>query len=334
MVTITEIAEKAGVSPATVSRVLNGKVSVSEEKRRLVNHWIVKLGYKPNHVAQTLVGKQSFLLGVVVTDVSNPFFADTVRVLQQQAFLRGYSIVLCNTNAHMDVERQHVSSLLRRKVDGVLIVPSDPASPGLRSLRADRIPTVVITQQHPHFDSVSVDHAQGGAMVAAHLVSAGHTELVYFGKHGDSKFQGFQTEALARGLSASNVRCVEVEYSNFERSVADEHAREFFRSPEGKSVTAVFALNDFIAMSVINAAEDAGFRVPEDVSVVGFDNTYLSMMHRPAITSISQPIEEMGIRATDLLYRRMEDGDRPVESILLHPSVILRDSSSREVQNR
>lgn len=330
MVTITEIAKKANVSPATVSRVLNGHTSVSEEKRRLVNRWIVKLGYKPSHVAQTLVGKKSFLLGIVVTDVSNPFFAETVRALQHHAFLRGYSIVLCNTSSQEGIERQHITSLLRRNVDGVLIVPASPNSPGMRALRADGVPTVVITQQNAAYDSVCVDHREGGAMVAAHLVSAGHTEIAYFGQETDDKFEGFRAEAISRGIHSDSVHCVHVDYTSLERAVSDEHAKHFFASELGRKVTGIFALNDFVAMSVVNAAQDAGLSVPDDVSVVGFDNTYLAMMHRPALTSVSQPVDELGSRALDTLYWRMENKKAEYEAVCLHPTVIVRKSSSRE----
>lgn len=332
MVTITDIAEKAQVSPATVSRVLNGKVAVSEEKRRLVNHWIVTLGYKPNHVAQTLVGKKSFLLGMVITDVSNPFFSEMVRVIQQLAFQRGYAIVLCNTAMQSDAERQQVCSLLRRKVDGVLIVPSDPEAQSMRALKTASVPTVVITQQHADFDSISVDHQQGGAIAASHLLSSGNTELAYFGNPHDEKYIGFRKEALSRGLPAEAIHCMDVKYESFDRSAVDQQIRAFFSSEVGRRVSGIFALNDFIAMAVINAAEDAGFSVPRDVSVVGFDNTYLAMMHRPAVTSVSQPIEEMGTRAIECLYRRIEGESGPPEAIQLHPTVVVRESSTREVK--
>lgn len=331
MVTITEIAEKAQVSPATVSRVLNGKTMVSEEKRRAVNHWVSKLGYKPNHVAQTMVGKKSYLLGVIVTDVSNPFFAEAVRALQQNAFLRGYAIVLCNTNAQPNIERQQVNSLLRRKVDGIIIVPSQPTSPTLKTLISEKIPTTVFTQQNPLFDSVSVDHSLGGAMAASHLVTSGHTTLAYFGKKNDSKFAGFRKEALSRGIDPVNIYCIETEYFNFETSSAYNRAKSFFQSEEGKHVTGVFALNDFIAMSVIKAIEDTGLKVPDNVGVIGFDNNFLSLLHRPALTSIAQPIEEMAAQALFLLYQRMIDTDKEIDSVVLHPSVIIRESSSQQI---
>ncbi len=331
MTTIKEIAHRAGVSPATVSRVLNGKAWVSEEKRRVVNEWVTQLGYKPNQVAQTLVGARSFLLALVITDVSNPFFADVVKLLQQEAFLSGYSILLCHTNAAADIERQQVDSLLRRQVDGVVIVPAAVDSPGVRKLQQANVPTVVITQQHPELDSVSVDHEAGGAMVASHLVSAGHTDLAYFGKSTDAKFQGFQREAQATGISPECIACVEIEYGSVETVEIEGSVKRFFETPQGRRTTGVFALNDFVALAVLNTAADCGRSTPADLSVVGFDNSYLARIHRPSLTSVAQPIQEMAHRAVELLRRRItEDEPGGHCTTLLQPRVVVRGSSSQE----
>lgn len=331
MTTIKDIARHAGVSPATVSRVLNGKAWVSEEKRRAVNEWITRLSYKPNQVAQTLVGTRSFLLGVVVTDVSNPFFADIVKLLQQEAFLSGYSIVLCHTNAAPDIERQQVDSLLCRRVDGVVIVPAAADSPGIRKLRQGNVPTVVVTQRHPEVDSVSVDHETGGAMVAAHLVSAGHTHLAYFGKPSDAKYRGFRREAQATGIAAEDIACVEVEYDSVETVDIEGEVKHFLESPEGRRTTGMFALNDFVALAVLNVASDCGRSTPTDLAVVGFDNTYLARIHRPSLTSVAQPIQEMAHRAVELLRRRIAaEGSEERSTSLLQPRVVVRRSSSCE----
>ncbi len=331
MTTIKEIAQRAGVSPATVSRVLNGKAWVSEEKRRVVNEWITQLGYKPNQVAQTLVGTRSFLLGLVITDVSNPFFADVVKLVQQEAFLSGYSILLCHTNAAADIERQQVESLLRRQVDGVVIVPAAVDSPGVRKLQQASVPTVVITQQHPEIDSVSVDHEAGGAMVASHLVSAGHADLAYFGKSTDAKYQGFRREALATGISPERIECVEIEYGSVETVEIEGGVKRFFESSIGRRTTGVFALNDFVALAVLNTASDSGRSTPADLSVVGFDNSYLARIHRPSLTSVAQPIQEMAHRAIELLRRRLaEEEPAGHRTTLLQPRVVVRGSSSQE----
>ncbi len=319
------------MSPATVSRVLNGKAWVSEEKRRAVNEWITRLGYKPNQVAQTLVGTRSFLLGVVITDVSNPFFADIVKLLQQEAFLSGYAIVLCHTNAAEDIERQQVDSLIRRQVDGVVIVPCRAESPGIRKLRQAEIPTVVVTQQHPELDSVCVDHNAGGAMVAAHLLSAGHTRLAYFGKKQDAKFNGFRREAAANGVSPDRIPCVKVDYDSVETIDVESTVRRFFDSEEGRQTPGVFALNDFVALAALNTAAEYRRRTPGDLSVVGFDNTYLARIHRPSLTSVAQPLQEMAHRAIELLRRRLAgQGDNEPNLTLLQPRVVVRRSSSRE----
>ncbi len=339
-VTIKDIAQRANVSPATVSRVLNGRVWVSEEKRRAVNEWITKLGYKPNQVAQTLVGTRSFLFGLVVTDVSNPFFADIVKIVQQEAYLSGYGVVLCHTGASREMERQQIDSLLRRQVDGVIIVPSAPDAPGLVKLRKAHVPTVVVSQHHPGFDSVSVDHEAGGVMVAAHLLSAGHTSFAYFGKPDDAKLAGLRKEALSHGVSSDHIACVEVDYDSVETVDVEAAAKEFFHSATGRATTGIFALNDFVALAVINAAAECGRSTPEDLGVVGFDNTYLARIHRPALTSVVQPIPEMAHQAVELLKRRLnaagpgsENSVAEPNAVLLHPRVVVRKSSSSRAES-
>lgn len=332
MVKLSDVAKKAKVSPATVSRVLNGNTVVSEEKRRAVQYWAAKLGYKPNNVAQSLAGKRSFLIGLVMTDVSNPFFIEIVQSVLRHAYLQGYAVVLCNTDTNQDIERQQVSSLLQRQIDGVVIVPTSSDAPALKSLLANHIPTVVITQKHERFDSVSVDHFLGGGQVASHLVSSVHTPLAYLGRADDEKFLGFKQRALEMGIPDNAIKCIDFAYTHFNGEQIDAQMKEVFQSPAIEGIKGIFALNDLVAIAAVNAAVEQGFRVPEDLAIVGFDNTYFSMMHRPSISSVAQPIEEFGARTIEMLTRKiMSLGDKSIETVRLHPRIIVRKSSSREV---
>ncbi|HBO36633.1 MAG: LacI family DNA-binding transcriptional regulator [Sphaerochaeta sp.] len=331
MVKLTDIAKKAEVSPSTVSRVLNGNTVVSEEKRRAVQYWVAKLGYKPNNVAQSLAGRRSFLLGLVMTDVSNPFFSEIAKSVLHHAYLQGYSVVLCNTDTNQDIERQQVSSLLQRQIDGVIIVPTSPDAPALKSLLSNHIPSVVITQKHDQFDSVSVDHFLGGEQVASHLISSANTHLAYIGSPLDEKFLGFKHRALQMGIAENCIKCIDFTYTHFNRERIDEQMKEIFQSSVIEGVQGIFALNDLVAIAAVNAAVEIGLRVPEDISIVGFDNTYLSMMHRPSISSVAQPIEEFGSRTIEILTRKiMALGDKTVEMVRLQSRIIVRRSSSRE----
>ncbi|MFP4363048.1 MAG: LacI family DNA-binding transcriptional regulator [Spirochaetia bacterium] len=331
MVTIKDVAKRAGVSPATVSRVLNGKGWVSEEKRRLVNEWIVKLGYQPNQVAQSLISKRSYMIGVIITDVSNPFFGEIVRSVQMEAFKIGLSIVLYNTDTDAELERRQVDSVLRRQIDGIMIVPCKKESVTMRIISRAKIPTVVITQEHDKFDSISIDHLKAGADVAAHLISNGYSKIVYIGAKTDKKYIGFYNQAIQMGLANEDIDVIEVCYSSQDLSSIYDQVKKQFLDYAKKQV-GVFALNDIVALTVIDVITDIGYHIPEEYCVVGFDNTYLSRVHRPSLSSVAQPISELGHRAVDILSQRIENPTKKIEHITLHSRLVLRQSSSLEVK--
>ena len=189
MATMEEVAKKAGVSQATVSRVINGNPSVSFETRQNVMRWVRKLNYQPNLTAQTLVSKQSYLLGMILPDISNPYFSEVLKIVEQEASLNGYNIIFCNSGDNIQKERHSINILRGRQVDGLLIVPVDSNASHLKTLRHTNIPVVAITRDVDQFDSVSISHRHGGALVANHLLEIGHTSIGFIGSREEEKFQ-------------------------------------------------------------------------------------------------------------------------------------------------
>lgn len=330
MATMKEVAEHAGVSLATVSRVLNGSTAVSMDRRRAVMDWVRKLGYHPNAVAQALVGKRAYLLGVLLPDVSNPFFAEILEQIETYAFSHGYNVIIGNTGGSGARAHDYADSFISRQVDGMLVCPvTDRERKWTDRLRAF-CPVVSVTQAIDDIDSVLVSMQDGGKIVADHLIRLGHERIAFLGSEDDPKLEGLKSQLIQNGVSFSQEAVLSE--SPWEKTVpADAYAitKDYFRSERSRGITALFAFNDYAAIGALHALQDLGLAVPEDVALVGFDNTYLSRQTRPPLTSVSQPTEDIGRLALDILFDRMEgdDGEEP-KLVSLQPRLIVRESTA------
>jgi len=329
MATIKDIAKKAGVSSATVSRVLNGHPCVRPEVRRTVMEWVEKLGYQPNFVARGLATKKSHLIGVIIREISNPFFAEVVQAIEEAATQNGYSIVLCNTNGNLQREKESVAILLSRQVEGLLLVPAFEEETYLRSLRNKRTNVVIITLPSKWFDWVAVDHREGGRIVAKHLIGLGHTEFAFVGKEEDEKFKGFCEELEKAGLRIPQENLLKTKGCGELTSHEAYHRLREYMTKYGKPrFSAIFAYNDLAAFGVMQALEEVGVKVGKDVALVGFDNTFLANLVRPSLTSVAQPTAEIGRIGMELLLKRIRGvcDDRPT-GISLQPRLVVREST-------
>lgn len=330
MATMEEIAKKAGVSQATVSRVINGNISVSSELREKVMFWVRKMDYQPNATARSLVNNKTNLIGVLVPDISNPYFSEVVQAIEEEAEKNGYNIILCNSTGNIAKEKKHIKTLQSRQVDGILMVPTDQREPHIKKLKSSSKPIVVVTQILADVDSVAVDHVRGGFLAARHLIDLGHTSFGFIGGHDDVKFKGFLQGINASGLVFDKKNLIEstgwLQLSNHN---AYNKVKEYLKKNKGKVLaTAFFAYNDLAAFGVIQALEDYGYKIPEDIAVMGFDNTSLATVSRPALTSISQPTQSIGRMAIDLLIKRISSNQKNEGSeILLEPRLIIRETT-------
>lgn len=183
-----EIAKKAGVSQATVSRVMSGNPSVNPEIRMAVMEWVRKLDYQPNVIAQSLASNRSLLIGVIITDISNPFFSDVIKAVESEALKYGYSIILCNTDWNLDKEKKYINILRSYNADGILIVPTNPEDKYFKTLKNMETPVVVITQDVKGFSCISISHYNSGKEVAKHLIKMGYSKFVFMGDEKDEKY--------------------------------------------------------------------------------------------------------------------------------------------------
>lgn len=331
MATMNEIAKKAGVSQATVSRVINGSPSVSPETKALVMEWVRKLDFQPNQAAKALVSNRSHLIGLVLPDVLNPYFTDIIYHVEKIAAYNGFNILFSNSDGDVNRELEIMKGLRSRQVEGLLIGFTDGKSLIKEELRESPLKTVVITQDHAGFDCVAVSHVTGGQIAAGHLIESGCDRFIFQGNVEDGKYKGFIKGLKEHGVDDSLIEIIDMGHIWYHTSQkAYNNGLKYLEQNTPKGKTGVFAYNDFCALGFMNAARDLNRKIPEDYSIVGFDDTYICQAIRPMLTSISQPKEEIGRIAINLLLDKIDNKlstERKAESVLLAPSLVRREST-------
>ena len=328
MATLKEIAQKAKVSQATVSRVLSGHPVVKPETRQNVLYWAKKLNYQPNAAARSLAGSSTNLLGIIFPEIANPFFSEILDALEEAANFEGYQILLNCTHKSIDREKNILNELKRHNVDGIITIPvsSDDSAQYYKALN---LPVVVITKQMEGFNSISVSHYQGGQKIAQHLHSLGYQKVGYVGPVNQStssiKFQGFRDFIAEHDMELSDVIETPVP-ATIDSLVMYQTTKEYLNSYSLRS-QALFANDDVTACDVIRALSEKGYSVPGDVAVIGFDNSLLAKKMYPSVSSLSQPLHEIGQQAVHLMLRILNGEQTEVSSYLLDTRVISRDST-------
>lgn len=321
MVTRDDVARRAGTSTAVVSYVVNdGPRRVSAPTRARVLRAIEELGYRPNGFARALRSTRSRLLGLVVPDNSNPFFAELARVIEDEAFSRGYLLLLGNSTEDDQREAAYVREFLELRVEGLLLISSSDVprtatdTPTMQALRGARTCTVILDRAITGIDAafLSVDNAGGGYMATRHLLEHGHRKVTCLaGPSGN-----LPAEARTRGWR----RAMREAGRTLDRSML---LRSRFRREDGHRVmrallatavppSAVFAESDEQAIGVLRAAAECGLRVPGDLAVVSFDGIPESRFTQPALTTVAQPFEELGRRAVEMAVAGPHAGPRRI----------------------
>lgn len=322
MITMTEIARLTHVSQPTVSRVLNGSQTVAPEIRERVLACAKEHDYQLNALAKGLQGSRTQLLGVLVTDISNGFFADLAKQIETAARKQGYSIILFNSDYNPQSEQEYLDVVRRYRVDGVLAVPIRETSAEWREyVKKLDVPIITVTRRAEGLDSVYVDHAQAGAMVAAHLLERGFRRFLFIGKDYDGKYAGFRRALAGRGFGPQVTNVVYQDDAQLNRALA-----AWLR--QGTDRGAVFAGNDIYALRVLDALRRLGVSVPAEIGVIGFDDTSIGRYLNPRLSSVSQPIAQMAQDAVARLLDRVEHPGR--RDPLNHPlsaRLVVREST-------
>ncbi|MUT65771.1 LacI family DNA-binding transcriptional regulator [Paenibacillus sp. NEAU-GSW1] len=326
--TIYDVAKEAGVSIATVSLVINGKGKISEERREEIRRIMERMGYKPSMIASALTGKKTYALGLLVPDISNPFFAEIARAVEDEGQRHGYSVFICSTD-NKDEKVEHYAALLQQKnVDGVIISTGMQQLSVLKPLLQGGVPVALLAREFPlvTIPSVVVDDYAGGAAAAEHLISLGHRRLAVLAEQDSisssrERVRGFRQTAEAAGISLDPAYVL-----SCGRKDGKERAMELLSMPNRPS--AIFCCNDLLAIEAFRAVKESGLRIPQDCSIVGFDDTVLASVTDPPLTTIAQPIEQLGQTAVQLLVRQIAKPGEEPEKIVLRPSISVRQSAS------
>jgi LacI family transcriptional regulator len=331
--TILDVARIAGVSPATVSHAFSAKRPVSERTRARVHAAAVRTGYRPSQLAAAMVTGRTRTLGVVVPDIANPFFSELVRGAEATAMAAGYMTIVCSSELDADLEDRCVEVLTDKRVDSLLYLPGTTRRHRcLEDAALARTPLVVIDEEMPdlpaHASVVTSDNEQGGAAAASHLAELGHAEIgVVAGPAGlptaEARLRGFLAALAGRGIAVAPQRILRAASYTMEAGLL-AGASLLARQPE---VTAVFCANDLIALGLMRAAIQAGRTVGRDLSVAGFDDIFVAQLLSPALTTIRQPIAELGRRAAGLAIGAIEGRDSQPRREVLPVQLVVRGST-------
>jgi LacI family transcriptional regulator len=329
--TIATVAEAAGVSIATVSRVVRGHADVHERTRARVLAVIEELGYRPSPLARALVSGRSRTLGLIVSDISNPFYPQLAREVEQSAAAEGWAVVICNTDDDPDVERQCLERLLDQGIGGIIHGSARLDSDAVEVMVKTDVP-IVFVNRRPHGSKASyvlADNELGARKLTAHLLDLGHRRIGFIGGpdfacNARERLNGFLAMVEEHGEDAT----VLVATGDFETETGRSVAADWLGDEEQRP-TAIIGVNDMVALGAMEAVLAAGLRVPDDVAVAGFDDIELAGSALISLTSVAQHIDEMGrkaVRAVLRLARQPKARRRHMREVL-EPELIVRRST-------
>jgi len=330
-ITIKDVAKEAGVSVTIVSRVLNNYGSFSEESKSNVLKAVEKLDYKPDVIARSLRTKKSKAIGVIVSDIVTFFFTTLVRGIEDVANQGNYSVILCNSDEDLIKEREYLSALYERGVDGLIISPSPGNDSYLKKLTRGGTPIVLVDRKIKglRVPMIMVDDESGAYEAVSYLISLGHRRIgIITGLKGTStsgdRLAGYE-KALKEHHLSQNPELVKA--GDYRREKAKEAAEEFLRMKNPP--TALFVSNEPMASGVLLALRENKVKIPEEMSIIGFDDPVWAPLTNPALTTVSQPSYSMGTLACQTLLKEIKGTGRsktPPEDIMLKPKLIIRES--------
>lgn len=329
MATIDDVSKRAGVSRSTVSRVVADNGYVSEEKRRAIEKAIAELGYRPNTLAQALRSNRSNMIGAVVVDIGTPYFANMVYGLQRSTRKSGKALMVSSGYADQDEEARAITELVDRSCDGIILYLEKPMRADVTEIiRNARIPMVMIG--HMGCDiahgTVVLDNFGGARDAINFLLEQGHRKIVHLTGQPDfgdtiARLEGIAAALAQHGMSMADIRVVNgIFHQDFGYSAT------MALLDEGHDFTAIFAGDDDMAAGVLLALRHAGKSVPGDVSVIGFDDTFHARHLWPPLTTIRQPVDEIGETAATLLLSMLGEPGGAMRQIIVDTSLVVRDS--------
>jgi DNA-binding LacI/PurR family transcriptional regulator len=326
--TSQDVAKRAGVSIATVSRVLNDSPHVSPHVRRKVLRAVKDLNYQLNRTAQRLRAKQSRVIGLIISDIQNPFFTAVVRGIEDIAYQQGYSVVLCNSDEDPEKEKLYINVMRAEAVAGVILASTSQSDPLAVDLVEHGIPVVAVDRRlrHRQIDSVLAANVAGAQQAVTYLIGLGHRQIGFVGlpltrTPGKERYEGYQRALQEHGLTVDR-RWVRI--ADAKQQGGYQATLELVQA--SPTPTALFVANNLMTLGALDAVRERGLRIPDDMSVVGFDDVPWATLLQPPLTAVAQPTYELGQKAAQLLLERLAQPGKPVAHVQLPTTLIIRAS--------
>ena len=332
--TIKDVAALAGVSAATVSRALDDRPEISSETKERVRSACAQLGYVPNAAARGLAGHATHTIGLVLPDISNPYFSGMATAIEETAAAHGCRVFLSNSLRKEDRELRAIENLVARQVDGILVNPVSPESQLRHREVLGGLPCVYLGANHDESPSyVMADNETGAYAAARYLIRLGHRDILFLGGRTTSRTREQRIRGFRRALAEAGLEGRELPAPpnvTLMRQWSYETAQELLKGP---LPDAIFAYSDMTALKVLEAAEERGVRIPEDLSMVGYDNIAFGALHRIHLTTVSQHKYQQGQIAVERLLEKI-NGSRAHTEDILEPELIIRSTCVKHQTNR
>ncbi|MDO6851434.1 LacI family DNA-binding transcriptional regulator [Priestia megaterium] len=331
--TIYDVAKEAGVSISTVSKVLNNTGSIAEKTRKKVRDTMHQLDYQPSVVAS--VKKRIQTIGLLIPNIANPFMAEIARGIENHVKKFGFSLMICSTDNNLKNEIEYISILKQKYIDGIIIATGLKEDKAIKELLKAEIPVALLSRDVSSLavDAVLVDDFLGGYEATEYLISLGHKRIAMITEDINfptirARFEGYKQALEKAGLPYDESL---VSLNNTSLDEGKQSTRELLHL--SVPPTAIFASTEFLAIGAIQAARELKIKVPQDLSIIGFDDTVLSTICDPPLTTIAQPIHEMSKKVVELLIEEIEDSKETKQRIVLSPKLVVRASTSHNKTN-
>lgn len=328
MATMKQVAQRAGVSVSSVSHVLNGTRFVSAEVRARIEQAMQELAYVPSAVARSLKHNVTRTLGIMIPNSSNPYFAELIRTIEDRCFAAGYNVVLCNSDDDPGKQAIYLRVLMEKRVDG-LIVMSSGDTPELEAMLARTPVPLVLVDRHWNArgcDIVTTDHRLGGYLAARHLIDLGHRQIACITGPAHLPPSRLRAEGWRKALEEAGLPTGSLITGDFSSQGGYQAMRRVLQLHERPS--AVFACNDLMAIGALCAAHEQGIAVPQQLSVIGFDDIELAAYTSPPLTTVAQPKQRIGAEATAMLFERLGGAHTGPRKLALAPELKLRATTA------
>ncbi|WP_125154313.1 LacI family DNA-binding transcriptional regulator [Clostridium rectalis] len=331
--TLKHIAEKLNISVAAVSKALNNSSDISEKTKRLVCETAKAMNYTPNAIARGLVTNKTNTIGIIIPDITNPFYPEIELGIEDTVSKKGYNVFLCNSNGKVKREEEYMRLLISKKVDGIIWAPVGGENTELINNIEIPLVTLCIKSGYENENFIGIDDFQGGYIATKHLLANGYKNILYIGDKNNIKSTKERLNGYKKALNEFNIEIKDelIVGGSFTRESGYEITKEIFTNY--KDIDGIFAVNDLIALGAMQALRELGFKIPDEVGIVGFDDISFAKLEEISLTSVIQPKYNMGTLAADMILRKIENNDKFCENVTLQPKLAIRSTVRKRAKS-